>query len=71
MGDIPTAVALTAYSGGASDISQSQLQQYVSLVESGDLTLQTGPVFSFDKLTDAHALMDDNTANGKIVVVVD
>lgn len=71
MGDIPTAVALTSYSGNASDISQSELQGYVRLVESGDLVLQTGPVFSFDKLRDAHVLMDKNTANGKIVVVVD
>ena len=71
MGDIPTAVGLTSYSGDASDITQSQLQGYVELVESGDLALQAGPVFSFDKLRDAHALMDSNTANGKIVVMMD
>ncbi len=71
MGDIPTAVALTSYSGNASDITESQLQRYVELVENGDLALQAGPVFSFDKLRDAHDLMDRNAANGKIVVVMD
>jgi len=71
MGDIPTAVGLTSYSGNASDISQSELQRYVALVEAGDLTLKAGPVFSFEKLCEAHALMDKNTANGKIVVTVD
>ncbi len=68
MGDVPTGVKLTSYSGEASDISVEQLQHYVSLVESGDLRLKTGPRFEFDRLQSAHELMDRNLANGKIVI---
>ena len=68
MGDVPTGVKLTSYSGEASDISAEQLQRYVSLVESGDLSLKTGPRFTFDRLREAHELMDSNLANGKIVI---
>ena len=68
MGDVPTGVKLTSYSGEASDISAEQLQRYVSLVESGELTLKVGPKFEFDRLQEAHELMDKNQANGKIVI---
>ncbi len=69
MGDIPTGVKLTAYSGGASDISAEQLQRYVELVENDKLIIQTGPVFGFEELVQAHELMDGNKAGGKIVVL--
>ncbi len=68
MGDVPTGVKLTSFSGEASDISAEQLQRYVSLVESGKLILKTGPRFKFDRLREAHELMDSNRANGKIVI---
>ena len=70
MGDVPTGVKLTSYSGEASDISRAQLQRYVSLVESGELALKLGPSFGFEMLRDAHIMMDENRANGKIVVEV-
>lgn len=68
MGDIPTAVKLTSYSGEAADLSPEQLQSYIDLVESGKLDVKTGPVFDFDNLIAAHELMDANQAGGKIVV---
>lgn len=71
MGDVPTGVKLTSYSGEASDISPEQLQRYVSLVEAGKLKLKTGPRFTFDRLREAHELMDSNRANGKIVIELD
>lgn len=70
MGDIPTAVRLTSYSGGAGDISREQLQRYVSMVEGGQLEIQRGPMWCFDQLPVAHQAMDENRANGKMVVVV-
>ena len=70
MGDVPTGVKLTSYSGEASDISTEQLQRYVALVESGELSLKTGPRFAFEQLQEAHELMDGNRANGKIVIEV-
>lgn len=69
MGDIPTGVRLTSYSGGSSDISAEQLQRYVELVEEGKLRIQTGPVFEFEELVQAHEMMDANQAGGKIVVL--
>ena len=71
MGNIPTGVKLTSYSGEASDITCAQLQLYVSLVESGELVLTLGPSFHFGQLREAHAMMDENRANGKIVIAVD
>jgi NADPH:quinone reductase-like Zn-dependent oxidoreductase len=71
MGHIPTGVRLTSYSGGASDISREELQRYVSLVERGELIIRTGPVWSFDQLPLAHQAMDENRANGKMVIVVE
>jgi NADPH2:quinone reductase len=71
MRDVPAGVKLTSYSGEAAGITSAQLQQYVSLVESGELSVKLGPSFQFWKLREAHALMDENGANGKIVIEVD
>jgi NADPH:quinone reductase-like Zn-dependent oxidoreductase len=68
MGDIPTAVKLTSYSGEAADLTPQQLQVYIDLVEKGELEVKTGPVFEFEELVAAHKLMDANQAGGKIVV---
>lgn len=70
MGDIPTGVKLTSYSGGSEDITAEELGGYLKLVESGAMKLTLGPAFPFERLVDAHRLMDANSANGKIVVVV-
>ncbi len=68
MGDIPTGVKLTSYSGEAADLKQAELDDYLALVESERLRVSTGPVFDFDQLVEAHRLMDANQAAGKIVV---
>ena len=68
MGDIPTAVKLTSYSGEAADLTPAQLQDYIGLVENGELEVKTGPVFDFEELVEAHKIMDANQAGGKIVV---
>jgi len=56
--------------GGASDISREDLQRYVSMVETGKLEIRRGPVWSFEQLQEAHRAMDEDRANGKMVVVV-
>ena len=68
MGDIPTAVKLTSYSGEAADLTPTQLQDYIDLVEAGELEVKTGPVLDFEELIEAHRLMDANQAGGKIVI---
>jgi NADPH:quinone reductase-like Zn-dependent oxidoreductase len=70
MGDVPTGVKLTSYSGESSDITGAQLQEYVSLVESGEMKIKLGPSFPFERLHEAHRVMDENRANGKIVIEV-
>lgn len=69
MGDIPTAVKLTSYSGEANDLGIDQLQEYLRLIEERKLVVETGPVFEFEELIQAHELMDANQAGGKIVVL--
>jgi NADPH:quinone reductase-like Zn-dependent oxidoreductase len=68
MGDIPTAVKLTSYSGEAADISAEKIQEYIILIEEGKLNIGVGKVFPFKELQKAHQLMDDNKANGKTVI---
>jgi len=70
MSDVPTGVKLTSYAGESSDLTPAQLQEYVSLVETGELELKLGPNFPFEKLREAHTTMDENTAHGKIVMEV-
>ena len=70
MSDIPTGVKLTSYSGGSDDITQDELSRYVTMVEEGALRLTLGPTFPFGALVDAHRLMDANSANGKMDVVL-
>lgn len=70
MEHIPTGVRLTSYSGGAADMSREQLQQYVTMAEKGLLEIHRGPMWCFDQLPVAHRAMDENRANGKMVVVV-
>ena len=66
---IPTGVKLTSYAGESEDITRDELQGYVDKVAQGRLSLKTGPVFPFEELPDAHQLMDENRAGGKIVVL--
>ena len=68
MGDIPTAVKLTSYSGEAEDLTPAQLQGYIGLVEKGELEVKKGPVFDFEELIEAHKLMDASQAGGKIAI---
>ena len=70
MGDVPTGVKLTSYSGESSDITRVKLQEYVSLIESGELKIKLGLSLPFERLQEAHTVMDENRANGKIVMEV-
>jgi NADPH2:quinone reductase len=70
MEDIPTAVKLTSYAGGAEDLSPPQLQRYLEQVEQGQLNFARAVSFSFAQLPEAHRLMDSNAGNGKIVITV-
>jgi NADPH:quinone reductase-like Zn-dependent oxidoreductase len=66
---IPTAVSLTTYNGGAEDFMATPLDELVQQVAAGTLHVQVGKTFSLDEIVEAHRCMEENKAEGKIVVV--
>jgi NADPH:quinone reductase-like Zn-dependent oxidoreductase len=73
--DVPSGVALTFFGSfvyGTSEFPASEvpMQTIVERVQDGTYRTKPAHVFPFDRLADAHRLMESNQANGKIVVVV-
>ncbi len=68
MGEIPTGVNLTTYSGGVTEFMRMPLQDLIEQVENGTLKPKIGKVFRLDDIAKAHECMEDNRAGGKIVV---
>ena len=66
---IPTGVSLTTYSGGVTDFMAMPLQDLIEQVETGLLPIRLGPFFHLDQVSLAHALMEQTSARGKIVVL--
>lgn len=69
MGSIPTACNLTTYAGGNEDVMATPLSELAQQIEAGKLRLQIGRVYHIDEIVEAHKTMDNNTGNGKIVVL--
>lgn len=65
---IPTGISLTTYTGGVDDFMAMPLQQLIDQVQSGTLPVAIGKVFGIEDIVDAHRLMEENRAGGKIVV---
>jgi NADPH2:quinone reductase len=68
-GDIPRGVRLTGYTGDATDLPPSVLQDYLDAVAAGDATVPIGCIFQLDEIREAHRVMEAGTAHGKIVVL--
>jgi NADPH:quinone reductase-like Zn-dependent oxidoreductase len=66
---IPTGVSLTTYDGGVADFMRMPLQELVDQVEAGMLRVHVGKVLHLDQIIEAHRLMEENRAGGKIVVL--
>jgi NADPH:quinone reductase-like Zn-dependent oxidoreductase len=66
---IPTAVCLTTYDGGIQDFMRTPLDELMQQIASGELPVQVGKVFHLDQIVEAHRLMEENKAGGKIVVL--
>ncbi len=66
---IPSAVCLTVYAGESADFMALPLQELVDQIANGKLTVQVGKTFSLDQIVEAHRLMEENKAGGKIVVL--
>ena len=66
---IPSAVYLTSYSGDTEDFMLTPLNQLAQQVADGALTIQLGRTFHLNQIVEAHRVMEQNTAGGKIVVL--
>jgi NADPH:quinone reductase-like Zn-dependent oxidoreductase len=66
---IPTAVCLTTYDGGPEDFMLTPLEELVEQIAAGTLRVQVGQTFRLDDIVEAHRVMEENRAGGKIVVL--
>jgi NADPH:quinone reductase-like Zn-dependent oxidoreductase len=69
MDEIPTAVNLTTYNGGADDFMLTPIDKLAKQIAAGALHVQIGKIFQLDQIAEAHRCMEDNKAGGKIVVL--
>ena len=75
MADLPSGVQFSFFGSfdvgtDAFPLSAIPLQSIVSKVEAGDYTARPAQVFAFEKIAEAHRLMDSGLAGGKLVVEV-
>ena len=73
--DMPSGVQFSFFGSfdvgtDAFPLSAIPLQSIVSKVEAGDYSARPAQVFAFEKIAEAHRLMDSGLAGGKIVVEV-
>ena len=66
---IPTAVSLTTYAGESEDFMRTPFGDLFELIEAGTLRVQLGKTFTLDEIVEAHRCMEENKADGKIVVL--
>ncbi|AQG78632.1 zinc-binding alcohol dehydrogenase family protein [Spirosoma montaniterrae] len=66
---IPATVHLTIYDSGQIRSSPDVFQQFINDVETGRVKLTISQVFRLDEIAQAHRLMEQNQASGKIVVL--
>jgi NADPH:quinone reductase-like Zn-dependent oxidoreductase len=66
---IPTAVSLTTYAGESEDFMRTPLEELAGQIAAGTLHVQVGRTFQLDEIVEAHRLMEENKAGGKIVVL--
>ena len=66
---IPSTVSLTVYSSDPANMSVKIFQDFINIVESGEINLNVSKVFKLDDIAKAHELMESNQAGGKIVVL--
>ncbi|PMD31385.1 GroES-like protein [Hyaloscypha variabilis F] len=69
MPSIPTAVNLTTYGGGPEDFLAMPLQELCEQIQEGRLSVKVGKVFKLEEIVEAHRVMEENSAGGKIVVL--
>lgn len=66
---IPSETKLTVYGGGDEQFMNTPLDTLVKQVESGKLKVKIGRVYKMEQIAEAHRCMDNDEAQGKIVVI--
>ena len=66
---IPTSVCLTVYAGESEDFMRTPLNDLAKQIAAGALRIQPGKIFRIDEIVEAHRVMEENKAGGKIVVL--
>ena len=69
MDAIPTSVCLTSYAGEAEDFMRTPLDEMVEAIAEGTMSVKIGKVFRIDQIVEAHRVMEESNAGGKIVVL--
>jgi NADPH:quinone reductase-like Zn-dependent oxidoreductase len=68
---IPTAVCLTVYAGESDDFMRTPLNDLAKQIQAGTLHIQVGKTFRLDEIVEAHRVMEENKAGGKIIVLTE
>jgi NADPH:quinone reductase-like Zn-dependent oxidoreductase len=70
-GNVPmnSSVQYTFYGGEQEDFHALPLVEMIGLVADGRMPIKPGKVFQLEEIQEAHAVMEANTAGGKIVVL--
>lgn len=66
---IPATVLLTVFDSGQIRCAVQSFQEFIELVERGEIQLNISKVFTLDQIVEAHRYMESNQAGGKIVVL--
>ena len=67
---IPNTVCLTSYRTDADSFNATPIDDLAAQVARGELHVQVGRTFRLDDIAEAHRVMEENTAGGKIVVLI-
>jgi NADPH:quinone reductase-like Zn-dependent oxidoreductase len=63
-------VRLAAYGGEATDLPATVLQEFLDAVADGKAVVPLDRVYPFEQIQQAHAMMEANQAQGKLVVLL-
>ncbi|EAL86055.1 hypothetical protein LV164_003801 [Aspergillus fumigatus] len=66
---IPSGVKLTVYQGTSEDFMNTPLDAVLRLIEQGSLKFKIGRVLRMEQIVEAHRCMEENEAEGKIVIL--
>jgi NADPH:quinone reductase-like Zn-dependent oxidoreductase len=66
---LPRGVRLSAYGGEAGDLPPAVLQDFLDAVAAGKAVIPLDRVFRLDEIVQAHTVMEEGRAAGKLVVV--